>query len=1031
MSLQGTVWTPIGPSALAEGSVKANGQVTSIAINPNNPNIIYVGFAWGGIWRSDDAGNHWTPIFDRALALGIGEPGGLAIDPVDTSIIYAGTSPREGSQFAGSSATQPAAGLFKSTDGGASWVQLGSGYPDGNVGNAILFVNQFINVVLVDPANNQIVYLASSSGFFRSVNGGLNWTPGAGASGDMRSLVLDTSSPASSRVLFAGVGGAGVVRSTDGGNTWSSVLNASTPALSAKLAGGSFGHVVVALAPPTSPTNPAGVQVLYASMSGFSPAPDPVAIFLSKDQGNSWTARNVAALPGTSYPTSGGGYCLEIAVDPASPGDGVADIIYFGDSGQAKSIDAGANFAGVGVTHADTHAWAFVRQPAPPSVVFCGNDGGFFSSTDGGATWTGLNNNGVQTCLFYNFDIKPDATASVTVGALQDNGIATNSGGGWTFGFGGDGWDVAYDGQIAKKVYSTSNSGVLVSSNDGAAYGGVTQPGGAGEITGGLSPVATDPSTGNVVYVSGATRLWRSSDGGATWPKSFPFVGPANHVAVAPTNGNNVVVALGSQVFVSTNASGAFTFTDISRNLPGLTVARAVFDPNDPTIIYAVLSGFSGPPGRHVFRTTIAASAWSDISPSDPDLDLPFNAIALDGSETPAAIYAGTDFGVVQSLDAGASWSVLDSIHLPRAPVFDLKFHQGVLRAATFGRGIFAFVKPTGPAIAVDPEAGLAFGTVCSGPVRLALKIFNVGATDLLIKSVQRLMGSASIKVLATPGTPLTISPGEEIDFEVVYTPSTPGSFERATIRISSDDPTAPLVDLNASGFTGAARAKLLIADGGNFGSVCRGSFTDEALTINNSGPCALVVSGITSSSPDFIVPFAPVPLLVGAGESIAVPIRFQPTALGPHSATLKVISNDPSGPHQLFVSGTTPSGTLAVTGSTRFGGVRWRHREQRSVSICNVGSCPLHVASVALKHPHRHFRIILNPFPATIEPGSCLAVVIEYKATERIARPCELVIGSDDPVTPVKTLELLAFTIQPEEREEHHEEEEEEEDRE
>ncbi len=115
---------PIGPSPIDQGAISANGQVTAIAINPNNPKIIYIGTAWGGVWLTRDGGNTWTPIFDRAPSLGVGDPGALAIDPVNTNIVYVGTSSREGSQFSGE-ATQPSAGLFKSTDGGASWIRLG------------------------------------------------------------------------------------------------------------------------------------------------------------------------------------------------------------------------------------------------------------------------------------------------------------------------------------------------------------------------------------------------------------------------------------------------------------------------------------------------------------------------------------------------------------------------------------------------------------------------------------------------------------------------------------------------------------------------------------------------------------------------------------------------------------------------------------------------------------------------------------------------------------------------------------------
>ena len=178
MSLNGTVWAPIGPSPIDQGAISANGQVTAIAINPNNPNIIYIGTAWGGVWLTRDGGATWTPIFDRAPSLGIGDPGALAIDPVDTNIMYAGTSNRDGSQFSGE-ATQPPAGLFKSTDSGASWIRLGSGYPSSAPSNASIFFNQVINVVIVDPANHQTVYLASNAGLFVSNDGGFNWTQGA------------------------------------------------------------------------------------------------------------------------------------------------------------------------------------------------------------------------------------------------------------------------------------------------------------------------------------------------------------------------------------------------------------------------------------------------------------------------------------------------------------------------------------------------------------------------------------------------------------------------------------------------------------------------------------------------------------------------------------------------------------------------------------------------------------------------------------------------------------------------------------
>jgi hypothetical protein len=152
--------------------------------------------------------------------------------------------------------------------------------------------------------------------------------------------------------------------------------------------------------------------------------------------------------------------------------------------------------------------------------------------------------------------------------------------------------------------------------------------------------------------------------------------------------------------------------------------------------------------------------------------------------------------------------------------------------------------------------------------------------------------------------------------------------------------------------------------------------------------------------------------LNIAAGGSLAVPIRFQPTGFGPASGTITVFSNDPASPATIAVNGDAPSGLLAVTGSTHFGGVTACCCADRTISICNVGDCKLHVTSVRFKRRSRHWRLINNPFPAALHPGSCLAVVIQYRATEKCARCCELVIESDDPTTPVKILEVLAYTV-------------------
>jgi hypothetical protein len=1129
MSLTGTVWAPIGPSPMNEGGGNDNGLVTTIAVNPDNNKIIYLGSAQGGVWRSGDAGATWTPLFDKQASLGIGEPGGIAIDPNDTSTIFVGTSGRVGSAEP-DTVSQPTAGLFKSRDGGASWVAVGSGFPAGNTGNAAQFKNQTINIIRVDPANSRVVYLASTSGVFISSDGGLNWTQATGISGaniDTRSLALDLSSPANARILHVGVASSGVFRSVDGGRTFTQTLSATTPVVQTALAGNSFTRVVVALAPPTSPANVNGVQVIYVTMgAGYGAATDPIGLFVSTDQGATWARQNATGLSGTTY----GGYALDMAVDPASPGDGATDTIYVGCLGQFLSTDAGKNFAGFSVGHADTHVWTMVPKSGGSTVVYCGCDGGIFTNASG--AWAGLNRNGLQTGLFYNIAITPDATASFTLGALQDNEIQTTKGAvspAWNATFGGDGWDVAYDG--AGVVYSAAGgpaTSIFFSTNDGATFpaaNNVTPPWTAVD-TGGpnnaflLNQLAADPSASGILYASGAQNLWQRQAGG-TW-RIIASLGNTGNVDVAPTNGNNVVIAAGNKVWVSTNALAAtvglptgVTFTDITPGLPNRNIARAVFDPDDPTVIYAVINGFGGVP-QNVFKTTVAAGSWTNISPA---LDLPCGAIALDGTTTPTTLYVGTDFGVIRSVNGGVSWSVLDDIHFPKAPVFDLAFNPqaGVLRAATYGRGVFEFKTPQGPAIAVGLEDALAFGVICSGPQYLTITVYNVGLANLIISSVQVLFGSSDFAVLPTPSTPVTVEPGEEIAFTVSFTPSVAGASETAIIRIASNDPTAPFVDVAATGSKGtgrlataiadagafgnvclgsfadelltlsnsgicpltivnivgsadflapgvlsyplvvssggsievvvrfqpstfgakagaltilsddptgphvvavsgiapAPRANLIVANSGSFGDVCVGSFADQPLILTNSGKCTLSVTGISSSSGDFLVPeVLSYPVTIGPGDALPVPIRFKPLGFGSKTGTIAVTSDDPASPISVNVSGDAPSGKLAIAGSTTFGGVNACCCADRTLSVCNTGDCALRVTSVRFKRRSRHWRLLNNPFPGTLHPGSCLPVVVQYRANEKCPRPCELVIESDDPVTPVKFVEVLAYTV-------------------
>lgn len=314
------------------------------------------------------------------------------------------------------------------------------------------------------------------------------------------------------------------------------------------------------------------------------------------------------------------------------------------------------------------------------------------------------------------------------------------------------------------------------------------------------------------------------------------------------------------------------------------------------------------------------------------------------------------------------------------------------------------------PEVATAIANSGSFGNICLGSfVDEMLTINNHGSGMLRIFNITST--SIDFEVPSVLSYPLKIRDGVSMDVEVRFKPASHG-FKTGKIKIISNDPASPHV-IDVSGECPAPRLSLAIANTGNFGKVCVHSFADEPLILNNGGKCALSITHIASSLAEFLVPqVLSYPLSIAAGNSLELPIRFAPTSFGAKTAVLTVTCDDPSGTHSIAVKGETPSGKLAVSGSLCFGGVKACCRAERTISICNVGDCALHVTSVAFKRKSRYWKLINNPFPATLHPGSCLPSVIRYRAEDKCPVCCELVIMSDDPNTPVRTLDVMGYTI-------------------
>jgi len=1000
-SVTGLVWKPIGPSGINAGSTVWNGRIDSISISPTNPSVIYIGATDGGIWKTINAGATWTPLTDHQPMLAIGEPGAIAIDPNNVDTVYVGTS--SFLKVTGAQGTQlnTTIGILKTTDGGASWIVLGSGFPAGNNGNANQFVNQSIFGIAVDPANSANLYLAASTGLFFSTDSGQNWTLGTGGGGGQaESLAFDASSPVGNRTLFAGVNGVGIKRSIDGGNNWAQVLNTTTPAVATQLAahsGAGIGKIQVSLAPSVG--NAAGVQVVYATIEGTGgdfPIPnDPytniLGIFETTDQGVTWTFQGTG-------PNLAGGVCQcfytnTLAVDPGSPGDGINDILYWGGTDTWKSVNSGVSFADItnGI-HADSHSWAFA--PGTPSIVYAGNDGGIWRSIDGGAIWTGtggppatINAGGLQTGLLYHMDIKRNATADVTLGAFQDNGDNKWTGApAWVNTLGGDGLNVIFDLQSVATAYAIDNGGPNISTDSGSTWADITNnipkdPHTNNQIQTFANAITVDPNNAGFLYFSGAAntsvpppmpavnnpgQLFQSENFGATWTQitnfaAFTNVGPS---AVAPANSNYLAVIDGNSLYITPNVLAATPSFFLIPGTTSLAITRLAFDPNDPTVLYFVTAGFSGFPGGHVFKVKFSVVAGPMVLPVSitdvsPPIDVPFDGLALDGASSPTTIYAGSDLGVMRSVDGGVTWTTLDALHFPNAVVSDLQINPtaGVLRASTYGRGVFEFAAATGPVIAVNAQNNLEFGPTCAGStVSLNLEVFNVGTTNLIVSSVLRQAGSTDFTVAPNPTTPVTISPDAHVDFTIQFTPTIVGP-QSATIAINSNDPGAPSTVLTATGSEG--NGTINVTGSGNFGSsVCAGSLPPaQTLKINNTGTCNLDVASAVISCPDFtLVNPAEFPATISADSSLDVGVNFTPTSAGPKACTLTINSDDPNNPVVVIpLNATTPMGTALLTFP---GGLTFPPTVIQASGACsaeppvpvtNGGSCPVQINSIGL----------------------------------------------------------------------------------
>ncbi len=756
---QQLAWAAIGPAPIDNGfgfgglEVPVSGRVSAVALDPGyngtTNQTVYIGTAQGGVWRSRDNGVNWTPLIDDQPSLAVGA---LAIDPTNPNIIYVGTG-----EGAVSGNSYYGAGLLKSVDGGTTWTQI-----TGPVSTTDPQLPSFLNAsffrIAINPRNPSTVFVCTSvgrtsgasggsgteppgarevllgnRGLWKSTDGGATWrnvNPSNSATDRSSSdIIID---PQNSDRVFAAIFNLGIYRSTQGGEpgTW------------VRLGGGlpdsGISRITMAVGPAVAPSAEPTIYAAFAAGNGNS----LFGVFRSTDSGANWTRLTTPDTFGQSN------YNLALAVDPID-----ANVVYIGtaannaynDGTVQRSIDGGNTWSGIsrgngtGGLHPDTHAIAI--SPTNRNLLFTGNDGGIWrteQATSATVPWINLNRT-LNITQFQSIALHP-TNPNILIGGTQDNGTNRYNGSvNWFGSDGGDGGFALIDQSNPLVMYHTyfnqnnqngqsPQLGPVLSIDGGDTWrftrGCFRCSGQPGQINpsdrvGFYAPLAQhhgfNGPDGNVIYF-GTHRLYRSANQGRMWtglgastdgfgadltktlsgfnsrlstiaahPRLDSSATPPGEIVWVGTNDGTV------QVTTNAGAGSNAAFTNVTKApLPNRFVTDIAPDPNDTQRAVVTYSGFNlstpSTPG-HVFLTTNSGATWSDISGDLPDV--PVTSVAINPG-SPNTIYIGTDIGVCQTTNGGVNWVRLGN-GMPRVATFMVRYHAAgnSLIAATHGRGIF------------------------------------------------------------------------------------------------------------------------------------------------------------------------------------------------------------------------------------------------------------------------------------------------------------------------------------------------------
>ena len=660
------------------GPANIGGRISDLEYDPNNSQIIYAGAATGGIFKSTNGGLNFFPVFDDNAVLPIGD---IAVDPVNSNIIYAGTGEANGghNNFAGG-------GIYKSTNGGTSWQITGL---QNTVSIGRIIIDPFNPLKLYVAAVGSYFGPNPDRGIYRSDNGGANWTKILFIS-DSTGAIDIAVDPVNSNNLYAAMwqktrypnGGqlfgstSGIYKSTNGGNNWTALGAGNGLPNSSSTSVGRIGISI-------SKSNP---NILY---SIFTNGTTYLGFFKTTNAGLNWTNADPNNQLQDGFSTFSW-YFGQVRVHPTNP-----SIVYVLDFAIMKTTNSGTSWTdltGFDI-HVDNHALAF--KPGAPETIIEGNDGGIYNSTNGGNSFTKVAELPITQFYEIGIDktnpqrlyggTQDNGTNRTTTGSVSD----------WESIYGGDGFYVIVDYTNPNVIYAESQNGGFGKSSDGGiSFDDATAGINPSEKRNWSTPVVMDPNNSNVLYF-GTNKVYRTTNAAANWTAispdltngNQPRLGTVTTIDVSKTNPNMIIAGTDDANVWITSNSGT-NWTKVSATLPYRWITRVAIDPLNENISYVTFNGLKWrDPQPHIFRTTNKGQTWSDISNNLPDA--PVNAFAIDPLRT-NVLFAGSDVGCYYSTNTGQSWQFLGS-GLPMVSVYDMKIHPTAyyLAIGTHGRSMY------------------------------------------------------------------------------------------------------------------------------------------------------------------------------------------------------------------------------------------------------------------------------------------------------------------------------------------------------